>query len=66
MSKYYFFYSDHCTHCNDFKIALTNAGLINDFKQICVDNKNIRLPRKLSQVPAIVIPAAAAAGHCCD
>lgn len=55
-NKYYFFYSNYCEHCKDYKVKLTKAGLLNTFNAVCVDNRNIKLPRNLTGVPAIIVP----------
>lgn len=58
MSKYYIFYSELCKYCEEFLTELhkKNLDLYRSFDKICIDNKNIKIPQYVKEVPSIIIP----------
>lgn len=55
---YIFFFSPRCVHCDRFQREMQkhNPQLFSKFRLVNVENKAVKLPPYLKEVPAIIIP----------
>lgn len=53
MAKDLFFYSNYCNYSKEIHEELTKTKLIDNMIKVCVDDKNINIPKFITAVPTI-------------
>ena len=49
------FYSNYCLHCNNLLNKLSKTILHSKILYVCIDDKNIKIPRIITRVPSLYI-----------
>jgi hypothetical protein len=49
------FYSNYCLHCNNLLNKISKTTLHNKILYVCIDDKNIKIPRIITRVPSLYI-----------
>ena len=56
MNKHILFYSNSCPHSKEFISLLDNTSFSDTFIRVCVDQRNLNIPRNITSVPTIMVP----------
>lgn len=56
MNRHILFYSNSCPHSKEFISLLDNTSFSNSFIRVCVDQRNLNIPRNITSVPTIMVP----------
>jgi len=56
MNRHILFYSNSCPHSKEFINLLNNTSLADTFIRVCVDQKNLNIPKSITSVPSIMVP----------
>ena len=49
------FYSNYCLHCNNLLNKISKTTLHSKILYVCIDDKNIKIPRIITRVPSLYI-----------
>jgi hypothetical protein len=55
-NKYILFYSNFCSNSKEFITELYKTKYYELFMKVCVDKKNIKIPKQITSVPTIIVP----------
>jgi hypothetical protein len=55
-NKYILFYSNFCSNSKEFITELYKTKYYELFMKVCVDKKDIKIPKQITAVPTIIVP----------
>jgi len=55
-NKYILFYSNFCSNSKEFITQLYKTKYYELFMKVCVDKKDIKIPKQITAVPTIIVP----------
>ena len=55
VEKNLLFYSNQCKYCKELAQLLNKYNITDQFITICVDDKNLKLPKIVTSVPLIIM-----------
>jgi hypothetical protein len=55
-NKYILFYSNFCNNSKEFITQLYKTKYYELFMKVCVDKKDIKIPKQITAVPTIIVP----------
>lgn len=56
MNRHILFYSNSCPHSKEFINLLNNTSFSDKFIRVCVDQRNLNIPKSITSVPTIMVP----------